>query len=238
MLIAIFIIIWIGLINEWALSFGDIIVMVYLLIIFFVAWIVFNFKKYSWDNVSPYVVFSTVATIITTMVIANIMPAPLPVATTTVSTTSWNTGTKNKITTWAIIQPQETKVRELNDIIARAKAAKYVVIDITEIWSQDNYQWHNALNSLYRVYKQTPVVRLNDFSSDFITSINTGSSIEKIHRSQLEKHFFNPQKFPITDYCVTITPNPESWWVIQEFSQCYLQNKSNDSIVSLSQYYQ
>lgn len=233
-LIALFFIIWIGFINEWLLSFGDIIVMVYLLIIFFVVWILFNIKQYSWENMSPYAAFSFIATIIATVLIANIMPAPLPVSTT--PTTISNTGTVNKVTTWTLIQPEEMRVKELNNIIERAKSAKYVVINTISRRSQDGW-WYDTLDPRYKVYKVTPVVRLNDFSSDFIPTFNVGKSTEVIHRSQLEEYFFNPQKFPITDYCVTITPASGTWWIIQEFSQCYLHIKASDTLVPLSQYY-
>jgi len=152
--------------------------------------------------------------------------------------TDSQTWTTQSIKSYPVNQSQKnislTQAKELNDIISRAKAAKYVVIDLINA----PFNLENTINNLYSVHRTWPIIHLNEFSSDFIPTFNVGSSIEKIHRSQVEEYFFNPQKFPITDYCVTITPLPENQWVIQEYSKCTLRLKSSNTIVPLSQYYQ
>jgi hypothetical protein len=87
---------FIGLVaSDWAIAFGDIIVFAYILLFVIaigrIAWV----KKGSAENISPYLIFSIVISIIWTIVISSMMP-DVPIAISTVSA-------PRPISSWALV---------------------------------------------------------------------------------------------------------------------------------------
>lgn len=93
--LVIFFVLWLGLIADWIISTGDIIVLLYLGLIFFVLWVLFWIKKPTWSDESPisvFWVFTSLAAILWTIFISTMMPAPLPIAPTNTNIPKINTG--------------------------------------------------------------------------------------------------------------------------------------------------